>query len=477
MIILQPSVASNALSLHLHLQCELSLHGNTSITENQEVTTNAENAENTLHGYIEVLRVHSDDEAEKRIQSLLQHSLLLQLQQPSSPEHVETLRIHVEKREEKKTREEREGEGTGEEREMKEELTLVAGSIPTEMIPPSSQLNDYEQCKQWQLNQVLNHAHWYTYRSSSPISNTTDTTDTNAPTTMASEKEKKEKKENTVHKKQHAISCTRLNGLHSPQFMMLQLVNEDTTWINENAWIGWHRDLRDQVNLSYETLCRRELGVKWRKSMNLMTNQPYEFTVTHSIPFFLPALHPALYDILTRRRPTSLLSPREALGRLRTLDEIVLLLPVSEQLTCTVEAKESFPASEGDINQLPIRVRVETPAYEADLIMLYSSSRVKIQSNSTMTAMKTESSSSSSSSPNINANAMGTNAEKNKYARPGASPQARYFNSSNLFNRRLQSVSSLSTMSKIVSGRGGRDEQEEEEDLKMILQSVRLLFS
>ena len=196
---------------------------------------------------------------------------------------------------------------------MEEKLTLATGDVLIDNIPSSTQMRDYQQCEEWQLNQVLNHSQLYTYHSSSPLS--TNSSSSFSFTLSASHT-------------QHAVSCTYLSGLHSPQFAMLQLVNTDQSWINENAWIGWRRDLCDQINQTHESICRREFGVQWKRSINLMTNQPYMFTITHSVPFFLPALHPALYDLLTRRRLPSLLSPSEALGKLRTLDDIVLLLPI-----------------------------------------------------------------------------------------------------------------------------------------------------
>ena len=112
--------------------------------------------------------------------------------------------------------------------------------------------------------------------------------------------------------------------------------------------------------------------------------------------------------------------------------------------------------SEEEITTLPVRVQVESPEYEADLALFYSSTREKVVTNSTTAVPisptpipqdnkdNKDNKDNASTIPNIPPSRSHQQPARRKVAigrsrhsRTGASPQSRFFNASYIFNRRL----------------------------------------
>ena len=159
-----------------------------------------------------------------------------------------------------------------------------------------------------------------------------------------------------------------------------------------------------------------------------------------------------------------------------------------------LEAKESYGVSEEEIATLPVRVHVESPEYEADLALFYSSTREKVVTNST-TAMPSSSTpipqkqkenndhkdhkdtaSTLPSNPPSHSHQRPARREvsvgRSRHGRSGASPQSRFFNASYIFNRRL--AEEQEEQEEQEEGRGWKDASFKgmEMKLKTVLQMV-----
>lgn len=306
MILLQPSVASKRLILHLHC-----------ITQGG------------YHLYIEILRLNTQNQGDVMLQSALTTSMSLLEDSQSQM----LIRFHVEI-------------DASNSSSVISSPQVIVKSVNS--LPQRSELNDFRKCEAWQ-------------QSIAPVNVSKGYT-------------------------QHAVACVPLWNTHDSQVHSIQLVQPDE-WENEEFWIGLKSDLHRQIiDEPYEILCRQQLAMELNEAHSLTNSIVYEFNITHFIPFsFLSLFHPLAN--LFSSQDYSYVNVSEAL-KLVQQEELVIMLPIRETLTCTVLVEHGKSLYESDVESLPIQVTAHHSSYAADVGLIFNMTLLKQVWNRTQEEMK-----------------------------------------------------------------------------------------